>query len=357
MKHFSEAVLDGHPDRFCDLIAERIMHASIAQDPDAFAQIEASIWRNEVFLTGTIATREPFITDIPALVRRTGTDIGYRPGNHIDASRFNATDHITKVISDPLRWTAHCNDQCVVKGYAGYDVLTNYLPPEHFAVLHFRDQLISSLNGGGLDGCGPDGKVLVVTEEYPSEWRINKLLVTLQQPASLSFTEFLTRVERELRSIHQMLQAHDRRWCSEWGDIEVLINPNGPLTEAGPYSDNGQTGRKLVMDHYGPRIPIGGGALYGKHPTHIDRLASAAARNLCIDLVKAGSEEARVEVAYAPGCSEPLEVKVQSSVRPDVDVREYFDFRRMVERVGGTSWPREAGRLTLTAIPGHSDVM
>jgi S-adenosylmethionine synthetase len=32
-------------------------------------------------------------------------------------------------------------------------------------------------------------------------------------------------------------------------------------------SDNGQTGRKLVMDFDGPRIPVGGGALSGKQLT------------------------------------------------------------------------------------------
>ena len=334
MKQFSEAVLDGHPDRLCDLIADRIVNAAMAQDADAFAQIEAAIWRDQVFLTGTIATREDFQADITALVRDTGRDIGYRAGNPIKASDFQVTDHVTKVISDPLRWTAHCNDQCVVKGWAGYDGLTNYLPPEHFAVWHFRDQLVASLKGGALDGFGPDGKVLVVTEEYPSEWYIKKLLVTLQQPMELPFTEFLSRTAGELRKIFGMIQRHDRRWSGRWEDMEVLINPNGPLMDGGPLSDNGQTGRKLVMDHYGPRIPIGGGALYGKHHTHIDRLASAAARRFCIDLVKAGSEEAKVDLAYAPGCSAPLEVKVSATVRPHVNVREYFRFGEMVGKAG-----------------------
>jgi DNA-binding LacI/PurR family transcriptional regulator len=33
--------------------------------------------------------------------------------------------------------------------------------------------------------------------------------------------------------------------------------PNGPFCDGGSNSDNGQTGRKLVMDCYGPRVPIG----------------------------------------------------------------------------------------------------
>ena len=53
-----------------------------------------------------------------------------------------------------------------------------------------------------------------------------------------------------------------------------MINPNGPLLNGGSDGDNGQTGRKLVMDYYGPRVPIGGGALSGKDPRHIDRVGA-----------------------------------------------------------------------------------
>ena len=333
MKHFSEAVLDGHPDRFCDLIADRIMTASVKQDPEAFAQIEASIWRDQVFLTGTIATSRPLELDTTTLIRTTGLETGYRPGNRIDATRFQVTDHITRLTADPRRWISHCNDQCVIKGYAGYDQLTGYLPPEHFAAWFFRDRLIRDLSGGPLNGYGPDGKVLVVTDELPAEWRITSLVVTLQQPQEENFTVFVERMEAALRVIHGELLQHDPRWCGAWGEVKLLINPNGPLVEAGPYSDNGQTGRKLVMDHYGPRIPIGGGALYGKHVTHIDRLGAVEARRFCLELVKAGSAEARVTIAYAPGCPVPLETLVQSNIRPDKDPTKFFTFNEMMDRV------------------------
>ena len=39
---------------------------------------------------------------------------------------------------------------------------------------------------------------------------------------------------------------------SSSADIELIINPNGPLLNGGSDGDNGQTGRKLVMDYYGP---------------------------------------------------------------------------------------------------------
>ena len=41
-------------------------------------------------------------------------------------------------------------------------------------------------------------------------------------------------------------------------DIEPIINPNGPLLNGGRCGDNGQTGRKFVMEYQGPPGPIGG---------------------------------------------------------------------------------------------------
>ena len=87
-----------------------------------------------------------------------------------------------------------------------------------------------------------------------------------------------------------------------------MLNPNGPLIHAGSDGDNGQTGRKLAMDFYGPRIPIGGGALSGKHMSHIDRVGAYAAREAALRAVRSGAKECLVRVAYAPNRAEPLDV-------------------------------------------------
>ena len=42
------------------------------------------------------------------------------------------------------------------------------------------------------------------------------------------------------------------------------------------------------MDYYGPRVPIGGGALSGKDLSHIDRAGAYAARRACVEAVRAG---------------------------------------------------------------------
>ena len=65
------------------------------------------------------------------------------------------------------------------------------------------------------------------------------------------------------------------------------------------------------MDFYGPRIGQGGGALSGKHFTHIDRIGSYAAREAAVQAVQSGARSCRVQVAYAPNCPEPLEVSYE----------------------------------------------
>ena len=63
------------------------------------------------------------------------------------------------------------------------------------------------------------------------------------------------------------------------GDGKRLCATDHPLINGGSDGDNGQTGRKLVVDYYGPRVAIGGGALAGKDFSHIDRAAAYAARD------------------------------------------------------------------------------
>ena len=60
MIRVSEAVLPGHPDKFCDQIADAIVAESYRVDPRAYCQVEVSIWSDQVWISGGVATRETF---------------------------------------------------------------------------------------------------------------------------------------------------------------------------------------------------------------------------------------------------------------------------------------------------------
>jgi S-adenosylmethionine synthetase len=333
MKKYSEAVLNGHPDKFCDLIADRLIQHAYKYDTVAFAQVEVSIWSDQIFLTGSIATSQPLKMDIPSIIYQLGIEIGYTKTNHIDVTKYVIHDHICKLTKTNENWNNYVNDQCIVIGYAGYDAKTQYLPPEHFAAWYFREHLIRSIHDGLLQNQGPDGKLLLVIEERNDIWEIKSILLTLQQQPNLDYTNFVSTCIEVLSNIYSHLQLHDQRWVTDFNDIKLDINPNGSFIEGGSDGDNGQTGRKLVMDYYGPSIPLGGGALYGKCLTHIDRLGSFAARRFAIEMVKLGAKDAFIQMCYAPGLSRPLDIIIQSNQRPHKDSYSYFNAENLVSMV------------------------
>jgi S-adenosylmethionine synthetase len=220
----------------------------------------------------------------------------------------------------------------VVIGWAGYDDKTCFLPPEHYAAHVFRDALVESCERGSLKGQGPDGKLLVRVREEGERWQLEHILVTIQQQESAGFMDVCGAVAETLMRAYMEMQGQDGRWCGRWKDVEVLVNPNGPLVCAGSDSDNGQTGRKLAVDFYGPRVPIGGGALSGKHMGHIDRVGAYAARDAAVRAVMSGAGECLVRLTYAPNVPAPLDVCYEMRGRGERQDREFFNHGQMVTR-------------------------
>ena len=101
MIRFSEAVLPGHPDKFCDQVADSVVRACQSVDRDAYCQVEVSIWADQVWLSGGVMTRTPLDLDFAGLVARAGAVIGYDAGNLIDASRYKVSSTVWRMTGDP----------------------------------------------------------------------------------------------------------------------------------------------------------------------------------------------------------------------------------------------------------------
>jgi S-adenosylmethionine synthetase len=85
-------------------------------------------------------------------------------------------------------------------------------------------------------------------------------------------------------------------------------NPAGEWNLGGFDADTGLTGRKLAVDNYGPRIPLGGGAFSGKDSSKVDRSAAYMARRIATDYIgKYKASEVYVTLAYAIGHDKPLQ--------------------------------------------------
>jgi S-adenosylmethionine synthetase len=344
MIRISEMVLAGHPDKFCDQIADAVIAEAMKVDRDAYGQVEVSTWSDEVWLSGGICTRRPMQKTIKDIVFETGRIIGYTEDNCIDAENYKVTDTVCRLVDEPRIWTDKVNDQSVIIGWAGYDAGIRYLPPEHFLAHLLREALTQSCLGGCLGGQGPDGKLMVRMKEQSSGWEVEHILVTLQQKESSAFVDVCAAVEKTVAEAYEKLRNANRRWATPWKDIQLMINPNGPLINGGSDGDNGQTGRKLVMDYYGPRVPIGGGALSGKHLSHIDRIGAYAARDAAVRAVQSGARECLVRVVYAPNIMGPLDVSYEMVGRGHREPKSFFEHSGMIAHYTGVAITRDMAR-------------
>ena len=106
-------------------------------------------------------------------------------------------------------------------------------------------------------------------------------------------------------------------------DIKYFVNPTGKFVIGGPHGDTGLTGRKIIVDTYGGKGAHGGGAFSGKDPSKVDRSAAYAARHIAKNMVAAGvADEMLVQVSYAIGVAEPVNIYVNTYGRSKVQLTD-----------------------------------
>jgi S-adenosylmethionine synthetase len=97
----------------------------------------------------------------------------------------------------------------------------------------------------------------------------------------------------------------------------VVINGTGKFTIGGPRADAGVVGRKIVVDTYGPRVPVGGGAYSGKGPSKVDRSAAYIARHIAKAVVLDRLvQKCMVVLAFSTGQKQPEMVSVIAPLMP-----------------------------------------
>ncbi|MCM1552561.1 MAG: methionine adenosyltransferase, partial [Butyrivibrio sp.] len=71
----SESVTEGHPDKICDAISDAVLDALMEQDPFSRVACETCTSTGFVLVMGEVTSKANI--DIPAIVRKTVTEIGY----------------------------------------------------------------------------------------------------------------------------------------------------------------------------------------------------------------------------------------------------------------------------------------
>lgn len=269
----AEFVSPKHPDKICDQISDAILDAHLAQDPDARVAVDVAGGHGKVFVTGEVTSKAVEV-DVMSIVRRLAGDV-------------EATIHIVRQSSEIAASvdTGGAGDQGIMVGYA-CDETPELLPLEYVLARRLNQFLY---------------------ERWPHD---GKTQITLKNG------QIATVVASFQHAKHDDLAQAVRSWLASEAlakpaEVTLHINPAGDWHQGGFDADAGLTGRKLVVDSYGPRIPIGGGAFSGKDPSKVDRSGAYMARRIAIDYLKQRhAKEVYVYLAYAIGYDRPVEATV-----------------------------------------------
>jgi S-adenosylmethionine synthetase len=332
-------VTEGHPDKVCDTISDRILDACLTQDPHSRVACETLAKGNLVVIAGEITTNARF--DYLDEVRSAIRGIGYVH----EESQFHADSCvIVQALSRQSRDIAQgvdakaaegketdeqgAGDQGLMFGFAVRE--TPELMPAPIQLSHQLGRELTRLRKSGeIPWLRPDAKTQVSIEyEGYRPIRVDAVVISTQHAADVKHKEIReTLIERAVKRVIPL----------DWIDSRTryLINPTGRFVIGGPEGDAGLTGRKIIVDTYGGMGRHGGGAFSGKDPSKVDRSAAYMGRYVAKNVVAAGlADRCEVQFAYAIGYPDPISISVDTFGTATVDevkiekaVREVFNFK------------------------------
>jgi S-adenosylmethionine synthetase len=288
--------------------------------------------------------------DIPAIVRKTVTEIGYDSsekgfdGNTcavmvaLDKQSADIAMGVDKALearqgeasmSEDELDAIGAGDQGMMFGYATNE--TEEFMPYPISLAHKLTRKLAEVRKNGtLPYLRPDGKsqVSVEYDENGKPVRLEAVVLSTQHDAEVSQEQIHTDVKKYIFDEvlpQDMIDA----------DTKFFINPTGRFVIGGPNGDSGLTGRKIIVDTYGGYARHGGGAFSGKDCTKVDRSAAYAARYVAKNIVAAGiADRCEIQLSYAIGVALPTSIMVDTFGTGKLSdeklveiIRENFDLR------------------------------
>lgn len=277
MKKTAEFVSPMHPDKICDFIADSILDAYLEEDKNSRCAIEVMGGHNLITINGEVTSKAN--PNIEAIVKSiVGQD--YKVILNIVLQ--------SKTIAQGVD-TGGAGDQGIMKGYA-ISATEEYLPLEYTLARNLCQKI--------FEVYPYDGKTQVTI----NDGKVATVIASFQN----------TKNEELLKLVRDTIKSD-----------EYLINPSGEWDQGGFDADTGLSGRKLIVDNYGPEVTIGGGSFSGKDYTKVDRSGAYMARRIAVDLLKKhNAKEVYTKLAYAIGKSEPV-MAVAIIDGNEVDITDY----------------------------------
>jgi S-adenosylmethionine synthetase len=258
----AEFVSPKHPDKLCDLIADSLLDAYLAGDPKSRVAAEVMGGHGHITISGEVTSAAE--VDVAKVVSGI---VGLEYQVHVNLVR--QSPEIAQGVD-----TGGAGDQGIMIGYATRET-PSFLPLEYVLARELCRKIYAVYPY--------DGKTQVTVEGD----RVTCVVASFQNAPSAA-------LEALVRS-------------SIVAD-EYLINPAGEWSLGGFDADSGISGRKIVIDNYGPEIGVGGGSFSGKDLTKVDRSGAYMARRIAVDYLARflSARAVRVKLAYAIGKSQPV---------------------------------------------------
>ena len=332
----SESVSEGHPDKVSDQISDALVDQFLAYDDKAHCAIETFVTTGQVVIMGEV--RSNSYIDLQTIARNTIKRIGYTKSEYqfdgdscgVLTAIHEQSDDINRGVSREEADEQGAGDQGMMFGYATNET-ENYMPLS-LDLAHLLMITLAEIRKEGkeMTYLRPDSKSQV-TVEYADDGqpiRIDTIVVSTQhddfgpndeqmlaQIKADVLNVLMPRVKAKITSAKVLALFNN--------DIKYFVNPTGKFVIGGPHGDTGLTGRKIIVDTYGGKGAHGGGAFSGKDPSKVDRSAAYAARHIAKNMVAAGvADEMLVQVSYAIGVAEPVNIYVNTYGRSKVQLTD-----------------------------------
>lgn len=301
----AEFVSPMHPDKICDQISASILDECLKQDPNSRVAIEILGGHGKIVVMGEITSNAKI--DIKNIVLK---ELGSKDFEILINVSSQSTEIARGVDNDGA------GDQGIMIGYA-CDETKNLMPLEY--------ELARDLCRWIYNKYPYDGKVQITNED-------NNFKTILVSWCNVSKDALEAKIKMWF---WKLFKTHVH--VSRANDFELLINPAGDWSQGGFDADTGLTGRKIVVDAYGPRVSVGGGAFSGKDATKVDMSGALMARKVAVETLKSKNcKEVIVEVAYAIGKKEPLSVEIiADGIKIDVDQKiiDRFEVKNIIQEL------------------------
>src|SRR5210317_514562 len=339
----AETVSPGHPDKIADLISDYVLTQALENNSSSKVAVET-------FLTGTkngglvlvggeiseianISTED--INDIVKMALDKTIKTSFEDFDLDKLSIYNEltpqSEEIRAAVEDDKNQGA--GDQGIMVGYAT-NRTKSFMPVTFDKSRNIQKSLWDLQNADSM--LDLDSKVQVTSGGDKT-----KVVFSTQHQVGI-----------DLENLHEKVTEIVSQHISE--DFILDLNPSGSFVKGGPAGDTGLTGRKIVVDAYGPSVPVGGGAFSGKDPSKVDRSAAYAARHLAKNIVAHKlADDCLVRVSYAIGKAEPYELTVETFGTLKVEQSKLNDFVDKFDMKPGAI----IERLNLTSVDYRKDTL